>query len=233
VLLAGATAPEPLPVKDLVEADLWDQLPADLPALLALMSHADLYLQDEVQFAFHPTLTRVWSLRGRRGQRLVEAPGDNRKAYGFGLVDWRDGWFDGRVAPGRTADVFCEQVRAAVTRSQHRGRVAIVIVDNLKTHTSAGSLLVRSMLTELKEHLFLVYTPAYDPDANRIEWLWRISRRVVTHNHQRSNFDLLLTDVEAHFQTLTQTPADVLRHIGSPFAPEKEKNATRLHTQSA
>jgi hypothetical protein len=28
--------------------------------------------------AFHPTLTRVWCRKGRRGQRLVEAPGDNR-----------------------------------------------------------------------------------------------------------------------------------------------------------
>ena len=117
-MLAGATAPEPLPVRDLVEADLWSQLPADVPKLLALLPRADLYLQDEVQFAFHPTLTRVWSLKGRRGQRLVEAPGDNRKAYGFGLVDWRDGWFDGRIAPGRTSDVFCEQVRAAVARSR-------------------------------------------------------------------------------------------------------------------
>jgi hypothetical protein len=54
-------------VKDLVEADLWSQLPADLPTLLALLPRADLYLQDEVQFAFHPTLTRVWSLKGRRG----------------------------------------------------------------------------------------------------------------------------------------------------------------------
>src|SRR6266699_1090757 len=34
VLLAGATALEPLPVHDLVEADLWDQLPADLLDLL-------------------------------------------------------------------------------------------------------------------------------------------------------------------------------------------------------
>jgi hypothetical protein len=82
-------------------------------------------------------------------------------------VDWREGWFDGRFAPGRTADVFCEQVRAAVARSKERGRVAIVITDNLKTHTSAGSLLVRGMLSELKEQLYLVYTPAYDPDANR------------------------------------------------------------------
>ena len=67
--------------------------------------------------------------------------------------DWRDGWFDGRVAPGRTADVFCKQVRAAVARSKERGRVAIVITDNLKTHTSAGSLLVRNMLTELQERV--------------------------------------------------------------------------------
>jgi transposase len=232
-LLAGATAPEPLPVHDLVEADLWDQLPADLSALLAFMPRADLYLQDEIQFAFHPTLTRVWSRKGRHGQRLVEAPGDNRKAYGFGLVDWRDGWFDGRVAPGRTTDVFCQQVRAAVARSKQRGRVAIVIADNLRTHTSAGSLLVRSMLTELKEHLHLVYTPAYDPDANRIEWLWRVSRRVVTHNHHRDTFELLLADVEQHFQALAQAPTEILRHIGSPFAPEKDQSAPLSLAQAA
>ena len=70
VLLAGATAPEPLPVHDLVEADFWDQLPANLSALLALLPRADLYLQDEIQFAFHPTLTRVWCRKGRRGQRM-------------------------------------------------------------------------------------------------------------------------------------------------------------------
>jgi transposase len=221
VLLAGASAPEPLPVEPLVEADLQAQLPADLAALLALLPQADLYLQDEVQFAFHPTLTRVWCLKGRRGQRLVEAPGDNRKVYGFGLLDWRDGWFDGRVAAGRTAEVFCEQVRAAVARSTRRGRVALVITDNLRAHTAAGSLLVRSMLAELKEQLYLVYTPAYDPDANRIEWLWRISRRVVTHNHQRRDFELLVADVEAHFQALTLAPEEVLCHIGSPFAPDK------------
>jgi hypothetical protein len=74
-----------------------------------------------------------------------------------------------------------------------------------------------------------VYTPAYDPDANRIEWLWRISRRAVTHNHQRHSFELLLTDAQEHFQTLAQTPADVLRHIGSPFAPDEDTSQRRVH----
>ena len=74
------------------------------------------------------------------------------------------------MAPGRTAEVFCKQVHTAVARSKRRGRITLVIADTLKTHTSAGSLLVRSMLTELKEHVYLVSTPASDPDANRIEW---------------------------------------------------------------
>ena len=222
VLLAGATAPAPLPVLDLVEPDLWDQLPADVSALLALLPAADLYLQDEVQVAFHPTLTRVWCRKGRRGQRLVEAPGDNRKVYGFGLVDWREGWFDGRVGPHRSADLFCEQLRAAIARSRPRGRVAIVIADNLRTHTPRGSLLVRRLLAEARDHLRLVYTPAYDPDANRIEWLWRMVRHAVTHNHQREEFDGLLTDLRTEFAALARNPAAVLTHIGSPFALEEE-----------
>jgi hypothetical protein len=99
VILAGAGAPTPPPVPALVEADLLEEVPPDLEDLRALLPHADLYLQDEVQFAFHPTLTRVWCWKGRRGQRLVEAPGANDKVYGFGLVDWCEGWFDGRLAP--------------------------------------------------------------------------------------------------------------------------------------
>lgn len=220
VLLAGATAPEPAPVADLVEADLWEQLPADVPDLLALLPRADLYLQDEVQVAWHPTLTRLWCPKGRRGQRLVEAPGDNRKAYGFGLVDWRDGWFDGRVGPQRTAALFCEQLRAAWARSQQRGRVAIVLADNLRTHTPRGSLLVRQVLAEAQGQLRLIYTPAYDPEANRIEWLWRPLRHAVTHNHHRDDFALLLADLDAEFAAYARDPAAVLSHIGSPCAPD-------------
>jgi transposase len=217
VLLAGAAAPAPLPLADLVEPDLWDQLPADAAELLALLPQADLYLQDEVQIAFHPTLTRVWCRKGRRAQRLVEAPGDNAKVYGFGLVDWREGWFDGRVGPQRTADLFCDQLRAALARSRQRGRVAIVIADNLRTHTPRGSRLVRALLAEAQGHLRLVYTPAYDPEANRIEWLWRLVRRAVTHNHHREEFAVLLDDLWGEFDALAQHPAAVLAHIGSPL----------------
>ena len=113
-------SPAPPPVQDLLAelATLVD-LPPDLPALLALLPGADLSLQDELRAALHPTLTRVWSPRGRRGQRHVEAPGRNAKVV--------------------------------------------------------GSKRVRAFLADHPDEVVLVYTPAYDPDANRIEWLWRRS----------------------------------------------------------
>jgi transposase len=76
------------------------------------------------------------------------------------------------------------------------------------------------MLAELHGHLRLIYTPAYDPDAKRIEWLWRWSRREVTHNQQRTTFAALLEDIQEHCETLRQHPNLVLRQIGSPFAAQ-------------
>lgn len=195
---------------------LRDEVPEDLPWLLQLLPRADLYLQDEVEVALHPTLTRVWCRKGRRGQRLVEAPGNNAKEYGFGLVDWRDGWFDWRRAPKRSAPPLWAQLRRAVARSQARGRIALVLLDNLGTHTPKGSLLVRALLDELRGQLVLVYTPTYDPEANRIEWLWRALRRAVTHTHTRETLALLLADADTWAHTIS--PTEILRQIGSPFA---------------
>ena len=195
---------------------LRDELPEDLPWLLRLLPRADVYLQDEVEVALHPTLTRVWCRKGRRGQRLVEAPGNNAKEYGFGLVDWRDGWFDWQRAPKRSAPPLCAQLRRAVARSQARGRMALVLLDNLGTHTPKGSRLVRALLEELRGRLVLVYTPTYDPEANRIEWLWRALRRAVTHTHTRDSLPPLLADADHWAYTIS--PTEILGQIGSPFA---------------
>jgi len=222
-------SPEPPPVRDLLAelATLID-VPPDLPALLARLPRADLYLQDEVQAALHPTLTRLWSPKGRRGQRFVEAPGENAKVAGFGAVDWRDGFFHGLTAPGRRAAPFVEQLAAVGARSRARGRAAIVLADNLRIHTPAGSLVLRAFLAA-HDDVLLVYTPAYDPDANRIEWLWRPTRRAVTHAHRRTRIDELAADLTDHFATLAAHPDAVLRHVGSPNAPAPTPGRVLAH----
>ena len=197
------------------EPDLLPEVPADVPALLGLFPNADLYVQDEVQVALHPTLTRVWSAKGHGGQRLVRAPGINQKCYGFGQVDWRDGDLCFGFSPRRDADTFCLQLDAAVARSSARGRVAIVLSDNAKTHTTKGSKRVREAIARHGDALRLVYTPAYDPDSNPIERLWRVWRRDVTHNHHRDDFWDLYADAEAEVERFQDDPDAVLRHIGS------------------
>jgi hypothetical protein len=191
-----------------------------LQVVLDLLPDADLYLQDEVYITLHPTLTRVWCRRGRRGQRRVQAPGQHAKKCGFGLVDWRAGWFDWAIADTRAAEPLCTQLRRALERSQARGRVAIVLLDNLGIHTPRRSKKLRALLAEYTDDLLLVYTPPHDPDANRIEWLWRALRAAVTHNHQRQTLEELLHDARVWADALT--PAEVLAHIGSPFADDPE-----------
>lgn len=147
VLLAAAALPSPPPplaalLPDPTESDL---LAPDDPFMQKILALLHLYIQDEVQIALHPTLTRIWSPVGRRGQCLIPAPGVNAKKYGFGLVDWRDGWFDWALADGRTAAPFCAQLRRAVARSRSRGRVALVLLDNLGIHTPRRSTVLRDL----------------------------------------------------------------------------------------
>jgi IstB-like ATP binding protein len=76
-----------------------------------------------------------------------------------------------------------------------------------------GSRLLRALLAELGEQLVLVYTPTYDPNANRIEWLWRALRRAVTHTHQRQRLADLVAEADRWARTIT--PAQVLSQFGS------------------
>jgi transposase len=207
------------------EPDLLAEVPPDVPELLRLLPQADLYVQDEVQIALHPTLTRVWSPKGHGGQRLVRAPGNNQKCQGFGQVDWRDGELCFGFSPRRDADTFCLQLDDAVARSKERGRIAIVLSDNAKTHTPKGSKRVREALVRHGDALRLVYTPAYDPDSNPIERLWRVWRRDVTHNHHRDDFWDLYADAEAEVERFQADPDAVLRHIGS-IPPERPADDT-------
>jgi hypothetical protein len=73
--------------------------------------------------------------------------------------------------------VLCSIAPRRRPRSQARGRLAMVLLDNLGIDAPKGSLLLRQLLDELRGQVILVYTPAYDPDANRIESLWRALRR--------------------------------------------------------
>lgn len=84
---------------------------------------------------------------------------------------------------------------------------------------------------ELRGRLVLVYTPTYDPDANRIEWLWRSLRRAVTHTHTHDTLPPLLEDSDRWAHRLSQT--HILSQIGSPFADTLDPPDYQIVTHAA
>jgi transposase len=216
-------APEPTSLpsfdwRDLIDHDLWSEVPADVSELLELLPGSDLYVQDEVDVRLHPTLHQVWSRKGSRGQRLVRAPGQSRRFVGFGAFDWRDGFLSIGYGLHRSADVFCLQLDHLVERSSARGRNVLVLLDNLGIHTKEGSKLLRATLERHGEKLRLVYTPPYDPEANPSERLWPRFRLAITHNHHRDDLPSLYEDTVGYFDRLDAEPNQVLSYLGSPYA---------------
>jgi hypothetical protein len=220
-----ASAPPSFDWHALVEPDLWAQVPADVDELLRLLPQADVYVQDEVNLDLHPTLTRTWSRKGRRGQRRVRAPGQNRKLVGFGAADWRTGWLSYGIGWRRDSDSICLQLEHLLERSQKRGRIAFVVWDNLGVHTRRGSKRLCAWLDEHAEQIRLIYTPTSDPDANPTERLWRVMRPQVTHNHHRDDLAAFYADARTYFARLDEAPERVLAHIGSPFASSRPTEA--------
>jgi len=123
------------------------------------------------------------------------------------------------LAQGRRAAPLCAQLRRAVARSRQRGRIAMVVLDNLGIHTPRVAAAAWAAGRAGRGPGAGLH-PTYDPDANRIEWLWRALRRTVTHTHQRQRLDDLVADTDRWAHTIPA--AKVLSQIGSPFAPDQQ-----------
>ena len=175
-----------------------------------------MYVEDETELALLPTLTRCWMRRGH--QRKIPAPGTNQKRHLFAATDWRDGTIVRRYADRRDSPTFCALCDALVRRSRTRRRRALVLTDNAHVHRPEKSRQVAALVQRHGRWLKLVYLPAYSPELQPLDHLFRVLRGRVTHNHHRTSLDALEADAEGFLHELTRHPQRTLRIIGSPFA---------------
>jgi hypothetical protein len=184
-----------------------------LCSLLA-SGRADLYGQDEADLALLPTLTRTWMPRG--AQRRVPAPGSNEKCSVSCATDLAEGALLFRTDERRCADQFCATLSAGADRSTARGRLAVFLVDNAKSHRVGKTGIVRRGLTALAGRVVLVFQPAYSPELQPAERVWRQWRPNVTHNHTRSTLVALRHDSDAWLSRMAAAPQAVLRALAIP-----------------
>jgi hypothetical protein len=198
-LRAGASTPTPTPQwlrQERPAAREWTPLvaevvnPADQEAVawvceLLTGGQADLYTQDEADLCLLPTLTRTWMLRGQ--QLKLRAPGSpNAKRSVSAATDVAEGTTLWRTDFRRTAGQFALTLIACANRSNARSRVAVLLIDNAPGHRLGKTGLLRQVMEVFRGRVVLVYLPAYSPDLQPEERLWRQWRTAVTHNHRRA-----------------------------------------------
>jgi putative transposase len=174
---------------------------------------ADLYTQDEADLRLLPTITRTWM---RRGQQLkLRAPGSpNSKRSVSAATDVGEGVTLWRTDEKRSVCQFALTLISCANRSNARGRVAALLIDNAPGHRLGKTGMLRQVMTAFRGRVVLIYLPPYSPDLQPEERLWRQWRPSVTHNHRRTEIEALVQDSDAWFEREARQPASVLQMLG-------------------
>jgi transposase len=88
-------------------------------------------------------------------------------------------------------------------------RRLVVILDNAKYHHAK---ILKPFLRRHRKQLKLEFLPAYSPELNPIERVWKLTRRLCTHNRYFSQLADLLDAVSGQL-ALWKEPNDTLRKL--------------------
>jgi transposase len=81
--------------------------------------------------------------------------------------------------------------------SCHTGRRVLVLADNARYHHAKLHAQWREQCSDRFSQLFL---PPYSPDLNPIERVWKLTRRLATHNRYFETIDHVVDAVERQFK---------------------------------
>jgi len=94
-------------------------------------------------------------------------------------------------------------------RHARPGRKMMVIADNARWHHAA---LLKPWLFRYRHRLHLDFLPSYSPDFNPIERVWKLTRRLCTHNKYFPALEDLIAAVSERFN-MWQKPNPVLHQL--------------------
>jgi transposase len=94
-------------------------------------------------------------------------------------------------------------------RRRKRNKKMVLIVDNASYHKSAD---LNEFLRGHADVLRLLYLPPYSPDLNPIERVWKLTRRLCTHNRYFPDLDSLRAVVANQLRAWSK-PNDTLRRL--------------------
>jgi transposase len=157
---------------------------------------------DAARFAQWGSLSYTWALRGQPPE--VPTSGKRQASKSFGLIDSFSGQVFYTSQPGRFNSASDAAFRLDVL-SQTKKHV-IVIQDGARYHTSKA---MQQFFTAHADRLPLEQLPAYAPDFNPIEPLWKQVKKEATHLKHFPEFTDLQQAVDRALLHFAQTPSDI------------------------
>lgn len=138
---------------------------------------------------------------------VLHAP--TRKSIGvFGAVRVQDGRMASFSIDSFTGETFLIFLRQ-ILRHKRKGRRIVVVTDNARWHHARS---LQPWLRKHRDSLRLDFLPPYSPDLNPIERIWKLIRRLHTHNRYFPTLEELTTVI---YNQLAEwdNPNDILRRL--------------------
>jgi len=157
---------------------------------------------DEASFAQWGSLSYTWAPKGQQPE--VPTSG-KRKAYKvFGLIDYFSGRFFYKAHAGRfNSESYASFLLDVLSQTtQH----VVVIHDGARYHTSKA---MRAFFAMHADRLTIEQLPAYSPDFNPIEHLWKKVKKEATHLKHFPAFTDLQQEVDRALLHFAQTPREI------------------------
>lgn len=138
---------------------------------------------------------------------LLHAP--TRKSVAcFGAVSVRTGQFVRRIDKVFNAMTF-QRFLTQLLRYRRRGRRMIVVLDNARYHHAR---ILAPFLRRHAAHLRLLFLPPYSPQLSPIERVWKLARRLATHNRYFPTLGEVLKAINVCFNHWRR-PNAILRRL--------------------
>lgn len=138
---------------------------------------------------------------------LLHAP--TRRSIGiFGAVSNSDGRLVTTLGKKFDAISFLSFLRQLL-RHRRRGSLMIVIVDNARWHHAKA---LQPWLQQHHDCIQLDFLPPYSPDLNPVERVWKLTRRLCTHNRYFPGLEDLINVVTEQFESW-EKPNNMLHRL--------------------
>lgn len=162
---------------------------------------------DEASFAQWGSLSYTWAPKGQ--QPTLKTSG-KRKGYKiFGLIDYFSGRFFYKGHSGRFNSTSYQTFLSEVMAQTHQHLV--IIQDGAKYHTSNDMV---AFFEKHTDRLTVYQLPAYSPDFNPIEYLWRKIKKQGTHLRYFPTFEDLVEKVDEKLVYFANTPTEITCLMG-------------------